>query len=307
MIFDFLNRQKGISVDELNVREDNMKFKLEFLKNLFYLSIKTWPEKQKETIKFQVDFGDSLTPVARAFPGGLYRIIFPVRMLYELEQVVYGPGIKKHRKKSEETRVVLICLMLCLAHEMIHCVRGHLDNDVDSIKSEETDADFMAGGMVWGWIHNQLSFLKPYGFLDEEQGGYEMGYASTVLTSLFQKYHFEDDGYHLPRQRLLTFMAGYINPVKQTQGNLAARKIGQLQEAGVSAAKLLLSERGFDIHLQSMFDNPDNDSDYYEVMGKTNNRRDEDINEWHRASFLLEPIKKLLFKFSSKNNKKSKP
>ena len=307
MIIDFLNRQKGVSVDELNVREANIKFKLEFLENLFHISIAKWPEKQKETMKFQIDFSDSLTPEARAFPGGLYRIIFPVRMVYEFEQIVYGQKITAQRQESEETRIVLIGLMLCLSHEMIHCLRGHLDNGVGSIKSEETDADFMAGGAVWGWIKNQRSFLKPYGFLDEVQGAYEMGYASTILTSLFQKYHVEDDGYHLPRQRLLTLMAGYMNPVMQTQGHLAAIKIGQRQEAGVSAAKLLLSERGFDIHLQSMFNNPDNNSDYDEVMGKTNDRRDKDIDEWHRASFLLEPIKNILSKLSSKFNKTSKP
>jgi len=96
MIYDFLNNQIDVSVDKIDIFESNIRFKLDFIEELFLVSIKDWPNKQKNTMHFQVDYGESISPVARAFPGGLYRIVFPVRIVYELDNFVFGLDVKKH-------------------------------------------------------------------------------------------------------------------------------------------------------------------------------------------------------------------
>jgi len=154
--------------------------------------------------------------------------------------------------------------MLCLSHELIHCLRGHLDKDLNSSKSEETDADLMAGNSIWGWIINQPKLLGKYGFSDVEHGAYEMGYASTVLCALFQKYHKSGDGYHLPHQRMLMFNAGYMNLTLQESGKVIASKIWENQENGISGARLMLESNGFGDYVCQLFENKDNQKDYFE-------------------------------------------
>ncbi|MFH7566538.1 hypothetical protein [Oceanimonas smirnovii] len=296
MIYEFLSNQISISTQETDTYESNIEFKLKFVEELFTSSVAGWPEKQRNTMRFQVDSGDSVSPVVRAFPGGSYRIIFPVKMVFELESIIFGKEVQSHEKDSFETRIVLIALILCLYHELLHCLRGHLDEDLSSSKSEETDADFMAGGSLWGCINNQSSLLAQHGFGDVQQTAYEIGYASTILCVLFQKYHSEGDGYHLPHQRLLTLIAGYMNPILQKHGDYAALIVGRLQESGINDAKEFLKTSEYSVYVDKLFDNESNQKDYFEVIGETQKKRDKDIDIWHRASFLLEPIRHLLSK-----------
>lgn len=296
MIYEFLSNQIAVPGDKTDIYQSNIGFKLELIEKLFQLSISHWPAEQKNSMRFQIDSGDTVSPVARAFPGGSYRIIFPVRIVYELDGMIFREDVRKHDKKSFESRVIIIALMLCLSHELVHCVRGHLDEDLKSSKSEETDADFMAGGALWGWINNQPELLALHGFGDEVQTAYEVGYAATCLCVLFQKYHNKEDGYHLPHQRLLTFNAGYMNPIRQSQGDLVAIEIGKKQETGINGAKDFLSSNGLSEYVHHLFDNENNKEDYFEVIDETQKKRDKDIDIWHRASFLLKPIKHLLRK-----------
>lgn len=297
MIYEFLSNQISVSTQDIDTYKSNIEFKLKFVEKLFESSVAGWPEEQKIAMRFQIDSGDSISPVARAFPGGSYRIIFPVKMAFELENIIFGKSVKNHEHGSRKTRIVLIALILCLYHELLHCLRGHLDEDLSSRKSEETDADFMAGGALWGCINNQSSLLAQYGFGDVQQTAYEMGYASTVLCVLFQKYHSEDDGYHLPHQRLLTLKAGYMNPILQKHGDHAALEVGRLQDSGTEDAKEFLKLSQYSVYVDKLIGSENNQKDYFELIGQTQRKRDRDIDIWHSASFLLEPIRNLLSKF----------
>ncbi|MBF4318349.1 hypothetical protein EAY30_26110, partial [Vibrio anguillarum] len=89
MIYEYIEHHTNILPENRLIHKSNIEFKLKFLEDLFNASIGGWPQEQRETMKFQIDPSDSLSPEARAFPGGLYRIIFPIRIVHELESLVY--------------------------------------------------------------------------------------------------------------------------------------------------------------------------------------------------------------------------
>ncbi|MBF4385455.1 hypothetical protein EA848_16995 [Vibrio anguillarum] len=296
MIYEYIEHHTNILPENRLIHKSNIEFKLKFLEDLFNASIGGWPQEQRETMKFQIDPSDSLSPEARAFPGGLYRIIFPIRIVHELESLVYQGDVSLQDEDSFETRIILIALMLCLSHEMIHCARGHLDEDLNCSKSEEMDADFMGGGLIWGWQKNQPKLLSKYGFGSVEDIAYEMGYAALSLCLLFQKYHDECDGYHLPRQRLFSFLAGFTNPIRQIHGDLQAVNITKIQELGINKAKTTFNKGEFSVFISKIFEDERNLDDYNEALSCTQEKLDINIEKWHKFSFLLKPIKHLLNK-----------
>ncbi|MBF4317723.1 hypothetical protein EAY30_22825, partial [Vibrio anguillarum] len=163
-------------------------------------------------------------------------------------------------------------------------------------KSEEMDADFMGGGLIWGWQKNQPKLLSKYGFGSVEDIAYEMGYAALSLCLLFQKYHDECDGYHLPRQRLFSFLAGFTNPIRQIHGDLQAGNITKIQELGINKAKTTFNKGEFSVFISKIFEDERNLDDYNEALSCTQEKLDINIEKWHKFSFLLKPIKHLLNK-----------
>jgi hypothetical protein len=289
IIENYLTNETSLSEEDRKKFCAQIEQRWKLLQSLFGVFVTMLPDHQKDTAHLQLVETDDISPEARAFPGMLYRIRFPIKLLLEIECTFSAPEFSK-LCEDLKNRIVNIALMLCLGHEMIHCSRGHLDEDVQHIKSEESDADFMAGGLVWGWSINQAPILRQHGFSPSNDIAYEVGFASAVLCALFQKLLVEGNDYHLPHQRMLSFLGGYANPISRASSSQNIIGICQTIERGVEDAREQLRHGSLSIVSETMFCDTRNRGDYEELIGPTQKALDANVPKWHSSSFLLSSI-----------------
>lgn len=117
------------------------------------IALASVPENLKVSLFPTLTAGVSPVPMATQVKGEqAYRISIPISFVAKLLAITPTRGDLPPKDQSDYLIAsTLIAVLAAFGHELNHVFAGHLVTQ--SSLGQETHADFIGGGLLWGWLH----------------------------------------------------------------------------------------------------------------------------------------------------------
>lgn len=112
------------------------------------------PEHLKDNMFPMLTAGVSPLPMATQVQDGqAYRISIPISFVAKLLAITPTRGGRPPNQPSDYLIAsTLVAVLAAYGHELNHVFIGHLETQ--SSLGQETHADYMGGGLLWDWLHD---------------------------------------------------------------------------------------------------------------------------------------------------------
>lgn len=256
------------------------------------------PEHLKDNLFPTLTAGVSPLPIAtQVTDGQAYRVAIPISFVAELLAITpTRSGLPPKEPSDYLIASTLVAVLAAYGHELNHVFVGHLETQ--SSLGQETHADYMGGGLLWAWLHDdQIASLceiplgkEPtmciYGFLH-------------LICALGDSRH--DQSVYLPRcLRLAVFSGG----AGFCADRLGGREAGDILARSFNALPAC-PEPGFESlairHQHAALAAQLEQSEMVKMMKQAYEEMNREKSNWYKASQHLRPIKKDLHRALKKN------
>lgn len=274
---------------EFDVIQTTCKAADKAMRNAARIALAQVPGHLKDNLFPTLTAGVSPLPMATQVQDGqAYRVSIPISFVAKLLAITPTRGDRPPKEPSDYLIAsTLVAVLAAYGHELSHVFIGHLETQ--SSLGQETHADYMGGGLLWDWLHDDeiaaLCLIPP----DKEPSMCIYGFLH-LICALGDTDHGE--GIYLPRCLRLAVFSGGAGFCADHRGG---REQGDLLQRSVQAMPAC-PESGFESSairyqhavLAAQLEQPQMIEKLLLAFAEINREK----STWYAASQHLRPIKK---------------